>query len=98
MNDDETIEILLSLPSSEGYSAKDRYHDFRRVFTGSEEGKRVFREILAWGRMFRPSALNTPVDPYLTHIREGERNIALKLLHVVNNEPPELKSKTQHKR
>jgi len=85
----DEVDFLASLPSTPNYSKKDRYSDFRRVFTGSEEGRRVMREILSWGRMFRPGVLGTPIDPYLMAMREGERNIALHLLDTVHNEPPE---------
>lgn len=89
MSDEKTLDMLANLPSSQGYLPKDRFLDFRRVFTGSDEGKRVFVEILSWGHMLRPSVLASPIDPYLTHMRDGERNIALRLLATVNNEPKE---------
>lgn len=98
MNDEDYFETLSQLPSSTGYTPKDRYHDFRQLFMGSDQGKRVLGEILSWGRLFRPSALGSPVDPNLTHIREGERNLCLRLLHTVHNEPPEPQTKAKRKR
>lgn len=83
------LSVLASLPSAENYTQRDRYHDFRRIFMGSEEGKRVFREILSWGHILRPSSFGSPIDPYLTHVRDGEANIARRLLVTVTNEPPE---------
>ena len=89
MNEADLLAELASLPSKTGYTAGDRFHDFRRLFTGSEEGKRVLREILSWGHLLQPSVFSSPVDPYLTHIREGEANIARKLLVTVMIEPPD---------
>ena len=87
MSDEQTLQMLADLPSTEGYPPKDKYHDFRKLFTTTPEGKRVFAEILSWGHMFKTSVVGRPVDPNLTHIRDGERNIALRLLATVNNEP-----------
>jgi len=86
---EDFFDALASLPNPTPYSPRDKYHDFRRLFTGTDEGKRVMREILSWGRMFKPSILGSPIDPYLMAVREGERNMALRLLATVINEPPE---------
>ena len=88
MTEAELLAEVASLPGTEGYTPQDRYHDFRKVFMGSEEGKRTFREILSWGHLLQPSARSTPIDPYLTHIREGEANLARRLLVTVMKEPP----------
>ena len=99
MNETDLLTALAALPGSAGYTPEERYRDFRRVFTGSEEGKRVLREILSWGHMLRPSAQGSPIDPYLTHIREGEANIARRLLITVTVEPPQRpKRQTREKR
>lgn len=87
----------ITFPSSADYSQKDRYHDFRRLFTETDEGKRVFNEILSWGKIFKPAVAGSPIDPYALAIREGERNIALKLLYIVNNEPQERPTNTRKK-
>lgn len=94
--DEDILDALSSLPAKQ-YLPKDRYHDFRKVFMGTDEGKRVLREILSWGRLFQPSIVGKPVDPYAMAIREGERNMALRLMAVVYNEPPERPAKTQRK-
>lgn len=89
MSDDtDLLAELAALPGVEGYSATQRYQDFRQLFTSSEQGKRVLREILSWGHLLQPSIYGTPVDPYLTHMREGEANMARKLLATVYREPP----------
>ena len=82
------FDALMKLPSPEGYTAMDRYRDFRQLFMGSEQGTRVLREILAWGHMFRPGfSAGGPIDPYRLSIHEGERNMALRLLGTINSEP-----------
>ena len=96
MNEAELLAELAALPS-ENYTPEDRYRDFRKLFT-TEEGKRVFREVLAWGHLLQPSAHGNPVDPYLTHIREGEANIARRLLVTVMKEPPQKPAQQQRKR
>lgn len=88
------LDMLASLPSQEGYTPMDRYRDFRKVF-GSDEGKRVLREILSWGRMFRAPLLGKPIDPYAMAVAFGEKNIALKLLATVHSEPPEKQQRTR---
>jgi len=84
----ELLESISDLPISEGYTPKDRYDDFRHVFMGSEQGKRVYRELLSWGKLFTPSVQGSPIDPYRMAIMEGHRNFATKLLAAVNIDPP----------
>lgn len=93
---DDMLDALSSLPAKQ-YLPKDRYQDFRNVFMGTEEGKRVLREILSWGRLFNPSVMSKPIDPYAMALREGERNMALRLMVTVYNEPLERPAKTQRK-
>lgn len=90
----DVLDMLASLPSQEGYTAMDCYRDFRKVF-GTDEGKRVLREILSWGRIFRSPVLGKPIDPYAMAVAFGERNIAIKLLTTINNEPPDKPQKTR---
>lgn len=78
-------ELAASHPGK-GYSKMDRYRDFKRLF-GSEDGRRVLHELFSWGNMFRPVAPMSKFDPYETAFHDGERNIVLKLLAVMNAEP-----------
>ena len=80
------LDYLASLPVTENYSLRDKYQDFHQLFS-TTQGKRVLREILSWGRMFASPITSNSVDPYLSHVRIGEQNIALKLLGTVINEP-----------
>lgn len=84
----DLLDEVTSLPALPNYTKKDRYADFNHVFMRDEQGRRVLREILGWGGMFRASTLGNPIDPYLSHIRIGERNMALRLLDAVYVEPP----------
>jgi hypothetical protein len=81
------LRMATSLPAARDYTPMDRYRDFRKVFLGSDDGQRVFRELLSWGHMFKPSANGSPIDPLLMAIHEGERNYALRLLATVTREP-----------
>lgn len=65
----------------------DRYRDFRAVFLSDERGRRVLHEILGWGHVFRSSVQGRPVDPHQVTFREGERNLALRILAALNAEP-----------
>jgi hypothetical protein len=98
MAEPDILEAIAGLAASKSYLPKDRYHDFNRVLLGSEEGKRVLREILSWGRLFAPSLMGKPIDPYAMAVREGERNMALRLLATVYNEPPERPTQALNKR
>ena len=97
MDELDILNAVANLTSQKQYLPKDRYTDFRKTFMGSDEGKRVLREILSWGRMFSPAMNSKPIDPYAMAVREGERNMALRLLVTVYNEPPERPEKTQTK-
>ena len=80
-------EALFAEISHTGYRDEDRYREFRRVFLGSDEGRRVLYEILSWGHMFQSSVSRTDIDPNRVMFLEGERNLALKLLATLNAEP-----------
>jgi len=76
---------LARLHTGRAYDDFERYRDFRDVFLGSPQGKKVLYEILTWAHMFRPAFV--PGDPYATHYREGERNAGLKIMAALNAEP-----------
>jgi hypothetical protein len=80
-------EALFAEIAHTGYRDEDRYREFRRVFLGSDEGRRVLHEILSWGHMFQSSVGRTDIDPNRVLFLEGERNLALKLLATLNAEP-----------
>jgi hypothetical protein len=76
---------LARAQSGRSYSDAERYRDFRAVFLGNPIGRKVLYEILTWANMFRPAFV--PGDPFATHYRDGERNVGLKILAVLNAEP-----------
>lgn len=86
---DDLLDWISSLPKIENYSVEDQYHDFRKTFMGSDEGKRTLRRILEMGSVFHQPALQSPVDPHMITAFHGRRYLALKILSIVNNEPPQ---------
>lgn len=94
----ELLESLQELPITENYSPQDRYNDFRQVFTGSDQGKRVYRELVAWGRIFNTSVQGSPIDPFKVMAAEGHRSYAIKLIAAVSIEPPEQPKNANKKR
>jgi len=82
--------VVLGLPPKSDYTKADRYRDFRKVFMETPEGQRVLRELFEWGHMFRANIAARPIDPYLTHFLEGERNIALRVLNTLAKEPTDI--------
>lgn len=93
----DLLDSLNELPLSENYTPKERYNDFRQLFTGTEQGKRVYRELLSWGKLFNPAIQGTPIDPYRMAVAIGERNFATKLMAAVNIDPPEQPQKARRK-
>lgn len=73
------------------YSKMDRYRDFRHLFLGSEQGKRVLFEILLWGHITRPSAPLAKFETNETMFLDGERSLAVKIMTTMNAEPQERK-------
>lgn len=68
------------------YDHEDRRRDFQAVFLGSDAGKRVLYEVLAWSHVFASTFV--PGDSHATHWREGGRDIGLRILAALNQEPP----------
>jgi hypothetical protein len=69
------------------YDAMARYQDFRQLFTGTEQGRRVLYQILGWGHMFGNVAANGQFDPYRVMFFSGENNLALKIFGTAHKEP-----------
>lgn len=66
-----------------GYSAKNRRIDYGIVF-GSEHGKRVLADLMRQCHVLEPTFTQ---DARETAFREGERNVALKILTALNYRP-----------
>ncbi len=89
----DLLDWLGVLPHVEGYTPKDQYSDFRKVFMGTVEGKRVLRRIMEIGGVFNKPALISPIDPYMLAALDGKTRLALEILAFVNNEPSEKPAK-----
>ena len=98
MPDADVHALLELLPGGDYQNDSDRYQDFRQLFMGSDQGKRVLYEILSWGKLFRPGVMGSPIDPYALAIAEGKRHLTLQLLSIVNIEPPTQPTKTRAKK
>ena len=84
----------LAAVQGSGRTRADKYKEFRAVFLGSDQGKRVLHDILSEGHMYRSSMR---ADPYQTFFREGERNMALKILTTIMAEPQERPTRQRSK-
>lgn len=84
----ELMESLNELPTANNYSAQDRYNDFRQLFMGSDQGKRVYMELLSWGKLFNAGTSTDPFNPHRIGIIEGHRSFVARLMSAVNLEPP----------
>jgi len=71
----------------ENYTETDRYKDFRKVFLDSPEGRRVLYQLIEMTHLYAPSFDPASPNPHLTHIHEGERNIGLYLMGILNADP-----------
>jgi hypothetical protein len=88
-NDAESIFTALSAAYPPNYQPMDMYRDFRAVFLGSDQGKRVLFEILKRGHYDGPLIPKTPeIDPLRMAMGEGARQLVLGVLETMNTEPP----------
>ena len=67
------------------YRPIERYRDFRAVFMATPPGRRVLWQILDWAHLWQHVAI--PGDPHGTYLRDGRRDIGLKILKVMGAEP-----------
>lgn len=80
-------ELANSHPGKGRYGKMDRYRDFRAVFQGSEQGRRVLHEILMWCHLGRASAPQARFETNETMFLDGESNIGAKIIVTMNAEP-----------
>jgi len=95
------LTILKSSYYSVGDRTKlDRYREFRNIFLGSDEGKRVLYEILGMAklqaRLVEPYP--APVDEKRLLLREGARQLAADIIDVIHKEPSTDKPVVQNRR
>lgn len=80
------------------YKPIDKYRDFKELFTGSEQGMRVFNELLVWGKIFHEEIHQSPIDPLRLAIERGKKNILMQLIHTIYIEPKERPTSGQRKK
>lgn len=84
---EEALSIIADVSISEDYSDIDKYHDFRKVFLETEEGRRVLRQVMSWGGLLKTHFKREPIDPYSVVAREGMRNLSLMIFFTMLKEP-----------
>lgn len=101
MKEEKAPELLDMLIASSQYGTDmERYKDFREVFFGSEQGQRVFKEILGMGYMLNTTVKYNKygVDTNATLITTGERKLALLIHKTATHEPAMAPPKRQTKK
>ena len=101
MNHRELLDTLeQSFHSIEGRTKLDRYRDFRKVLFGSDEGKRVFHDILGLAKLSAPIAPPFPekIDTHRMMILEGGRELAIEIINIISKEPNMEQPKQQSSR
>lgn len=95
---DDPFDVLRKAAehAAPGYrGSPEMFKDFRAVFLATPQGQRVFHQIMEWAGFFRTSIVKG--DPYATHVREGERNIAARIWATVIVEPHERPQTTERR-
>lgn len=83
----DILAALAADPSAgAGYRPIDRHRDFVRVFLGSDEGRRVFAQIMTMGRLFGPCH-DIEAGAEANAFAAGRRDLALRLFDIVNVQP-----------
>lgn len=86
-----TIEML----TNSGYASNmERHKDFHSLFTSTEKGKRIMKEIMTWGHQWEALRSN---DSHVLAFKNGERTLAMKILTTVHAEPKDLPKTTKEK-
>jgi hypothetical protein len=83
---DELDGLMADLGAAQTSKRKppERHAEFRQVFLATEVGKRVLHDILSWGHIWQTSIVS---DPHMTYKKEGERNLALRILTTLHKQP-----------
>jgi hypothetical protein len=88
-------DLAATHPGKGRYHPQDRYADYRAVFLGDDQGKRVLYDILSMAHMFASSPVLCQFDSHKTFFAEGERNMALRIFDTARNEPRVAPAKRQ---
>jgi hypothetical protein len=98
MSEPDTRQYITALPHN--YEKADTYKDFVRVFNGNsspEEGRRVLSQILIWGGVSKGHyRKNIDINELL--IKEGGRNLALRILAALTPVQPTDRANQQRRK
>lgn len=84
----EVLTLVLNLPNPGPYDELDQYRDFRQLFLGSDQGKRVLYELVSRAGLFRPKFKRTnPIDPHRVTMEVGGENFLKEMLRTIVIEP-----------
>ena len=82
VKDQDIRELMVDMSS---YTPMDRYRDFIKTF-GTPEGKRTFTQIMQWGNISR-AHYTVDMQSNEMFLKEGERNLALKIMAALSAVP-----------
>lgn len=90
---EQLTNFIGDIGSSEKLGRDDRYRLYRRVLVDTPEGRKVLNDILSNCHLYHTS--HGPHDERQTAFLEGERNVALRILHTINKEPADMPTSTK---
>jgi|GEM_PF-2146405 len=93
---DALTALIGMIGREERLGSNDRYRLYRRVFIDTAEGRKVLNDILANCHIYHTS--HGKHDALNTAFLEGERNVALRIVHTINKEPAEMPTKAKEAR
>lgn len=80
----DILGALTADPSADpGYGKADRHRDFARLFLATEQGRRVFAQMMTMGRLFGPCH-NPDAGAERNAFEAGRRDLALQIFDIVN--------------
>jgi len=91
-------EIKATHPGKGRYNPMDRYRDFRAVFLGSDQGKRVLCEIMSMASIFVSAPVLGRFEPNRTMFFGGAHSLAYSIASVANTEPAQPQQKQRKER
>lgn len=93
---DALTSLIGMIGREERLNPNDRYRLYRRVFIDTAEGRKVLNDILANSHIYHTShTSHGKYDALNTAFLEGERNVALRIIHTINKEPADMPTKAK---
>ena len=90
-------DLTSVLAGNRDYKPLDRHQDFRAVFLGSDQGRRVLHEIMALGHFFRATSSRARFESNRAFFYDGERSLAARIYAITTIEPALRPTKTNPK-